>query len=760
MKYAVITVLLAFLASASAAPETGWHYFEGEEAGAPSVSLLESDLTHITVEVRLDGFRLEEVRAGGTAWHRISVPDCFPQHDTGLPELPSVCGLFAHPWGTEASVTVLETETTVFSGINVMPRQAPETDSGPGSDSFIMNADFYHGEESFPEYFAKAEAGGGWSGLNVSRLVLTPFCYTPSSGELEVVETVKLRIDFHGSPEAFAYPVNPSMVPAMERDVINWSDFQPFADLSQESRDDGVEYVFVCTEESADWVYDLFSTHHFLGLHTRVETLSAPATHTEIKSAISDNYQSGTTRFACIVGTHDELPSFSYGSYVGDYYYALMDAGYYPDLAVGRLTGDSAQIVHQVEKIIDGYMDYDFASLDTPGITPSETVLAAHEENYPGKYTQCCNEVAAYSYDHCDITFTKVFPPEGGTRDDLKDAINNEVGTVGYRGHGAYYCWQWQPGWTAGDAYGLTNTYMPPVFNIACSNGMYNYPTVCISESWQWAENGASGNLGASRSSYTIPNHDYMKQIYIALYDSAVYRVCEAIMDATAYTITNHGSLGITNARCYIWFGDPAMDVWTFDTAGMPQQLQISHPATLLPGNQDISVTVTADGSPVQNAAVTVTDGIDNYGNGMTFHQEASTDASGQATVNVTVPSSGIVHFGAYLHDYGYDIAEATVENSVEGGGSFAGTLSLEAPFPNPAAGRTSAAYSIPSAGRIELAVYDVTGRRVETLYKGASVGGSGSVDWEPAESLSSGLYFIRLDTQQGSATKQVMLLR
>ena len=231
-------------------------------------------------------------------------------------------------------------------------------------------------------------------------------------------------------------------------------------------------------------------------------------------------------------------------------------------------------------------------------------------------------------------------------------------------------------------------------------------------------------------------------------------------MDATAYTITNHGSLGITNARCYIWFGDPAMDIWTFDSAGMPQQLQISHPATLPPGNQDITVTVTAGGSPVQDAAVTVTDGIENYGDGMSFYEETTTNASGQATVNVTVPSSGIVHFGAYLHDYGYDIAEATVQNSVEDGGSFYGELTLEAPRPNPATGRTSADYTVPSAGRIEIAVYDVSGHRLKTLYRGLSAGGSGSVDWKPAESLSSGLYFIRLNTQQGSATRQVMLIR
>ncbi len=542
-----------------------WQSFYGNSGDLPEVSLLESSTTHMIVEISIPGFWLYDYPAGGRSWNCVSLPECYSQGDIGLPDLPSVPRLFALPFGTEAVVTVEDVSSTVYSGIEILPRQTPEIDMAHEPFPFRMNEEFYSGSEVFPASFANVDHEGIWSGLNVARLVINPFRFNAETSELEVVSSITIRVDFEGIPGELANPVNPSMIPMMEEGVINWNTFENAANLMDGSRDEGVEYLFVCTEDNVDWVSDLFETHHYLGLHTRIETLAAPATSAEIKSIIAANYQTGVTRFVCIVGTHSELPSYEYSSFESDFYYACIDGDYYPDVGLGRLTGNSTQLTTQVTKIIGGYMDYDFDSR-TEGIIPSETVLAAHEEDYPYKYTQCCNQIAAYPYNLCDVTFTKVYPLEGGTAADVSDAINSGVGTVGYRGHGDKMQWQWSPGWNYTHINALTNTYMPPVFNVACENGDYVPMGTCLCEAWQWAEHGASGSLGATQSTLTIPNHDYMKQIYIALYNTGTFRVGEAINSATTYMIQHHGSSGISNARSYIWFGDPAMDIWTFYT--------------------------------------------------------------------------------------------------------------------------------------------------------------------------------------------------
>ena len=757
---AILILLIASMAAPAAGPSSvsSWQSFGGAEGEAPAVTLLESGQDHMVLEISLRGFNLDQRPADGNIWNVVSLPECYPQGEVGLPALPSITEMFALPFGTEAVVTVEEVTSTVYSGIQVMPRQTPEVDMAHAPYPFVMDDDFYGSDGQYPGAWARIDNRGAWSGLNVSRLVVTPFSWNPATGTLEVAGSMVVRVDFEGSPERLADPVNPSMVPAMERNILNWEVFESAAQGGV--RDDGVEYVFVCTEDNVDWVAELFQTHHYLGLRTRVETLASPATTSQIKSAILGNYQTGVTRFACIVGTHDELPSYNYGSFVGDYYYSLMDGDLYADLAVGRLTGDSARVVNQVGKILDGYMDYDFSRGNTPGIIPSQTVLAAHEEDYPYKYTLCCNQVASYNYDLCDITFSLLFPPEGAVKDDLKDLINAGTGTVGYRGHGQYYCWQWLPGWVSGDILNLTNSFTPPVFNIACLNGLYQYPTMSISEAWQWSECGASGNLGANSSSYTIPNHDYMKQIYIALYDIGIFRVTEAVMAATAFTINQHGSLGITNSRMYLWFGDPAMDIWTFDTEGLPGELQISHPDNILPGSQDIPITVTDGGSPVEGVNVTLTDGVDNYGEGMTFYEEGTTDASGQVTVTIDVPSSGTVHIGAWKHNYRYDIASVLIGEGLEEDEAPGQSLSLSSPHPNPVFGSASVVISVPGGGQAQLSVYDVSGRMVETVFRGVVEEGSLSVQWHPGSGLASGMYLLRLEVPGGSAVTRALVVR
>ncbi len=757
--YSILAISVSLVAAAPGSVGD-WQSFGGSEGDVPQVTVLEADSYHMIVEISVPGFWLCNTPGGGRIWDRADLQDCYPQGEEGLPDLPSVTRLFALPYGTEASVSVEEVIFSAYESIDILPGQSPEIDMDHVPFPFVIDEEFYEGTDTYPARWASIDGEGGWSGLNAARLVVNPLRFNPATSVLEAASTIRLRVDFHGSPEALSLPVTPSMIPAMEQNVINWDVFEDAANPAEGFRSSGVEYIFVCTEENVEWVRELFETHHYLGLHTRVETLTAPATSLQIRNLILADYQAGVTRFACIVGTFNEMPSLDYGGYVGDYYFALMDAGNYPDLAVGRLTGDSAQIVHQVDKIINGYMTYDFASSNFPGIIPSETILAAHEEDYPGKYTACCNQVASYPYSLCDVTFTKVFPLEGGTRNDVIDAINAGIGTVGYRGHGQYYCWQWSPGWLAGTIYGLTNSYMPPVFNIACLNGMYNYATTCISEAWQWADCGASGNLGASSSSYTTPNHNYMKQIYIALYNTGTYRVCEAIMQATTYVISHHGALGLSNARMYLWFGDPAMDIWSFDSAGHPGELHISHPLNILPGNQNVTITVTDDGSPVEGANVTLTDGVDNYGDGMTFYEEGTTNSSGQVTVNITAPASGTIYIGAYLHNYHYDIKWVTIGTGIEGSAGDGLVLSLESPLPNPVGSGASIGFTVPSGGNVRLNVYDVSGRMVETAFDAYVEEGTHSVEWNPGSSVTSGVYFLRLDTEEGSITTQAMVIQ
>jgi hypothetical protein len=84
---------------------------------------------------------------------------------------------------------------------------------------------------------------------------------------------------------------------------------------------------------------------------------------------------------------------------------------------------------------------------------------------------------------------------------------------------------------------------------------------------------------------------------------------------------------------------------------------------------------------------------------------------------------------------------------------------------PNPFNPVTSVDYDIPAGGgSIDIAVFDVAGRRITTLYSGHHDPGTHRVTWDGRDSrgrsVASGIYFVRLDTREFSASRKMVLLK
>ena len=80
---------------------------------------------------------------------------------------------------------------------------------------------------------------------------------------------------------------------------------------------------------------------------------------------------------------------------------------------------------------------------------------------------------------------------------------------------------------------------------------------------------------------------------------------------------------------------------------------------------------------------------------------------------------------------------------------------------PNPFYDETRLGFDLPVAGRIRLRVVDVRGRLVRVLADGRHPAGPGSVVWDGRDQdgavVSSGVYFVRLETEQGSRSYRVV---
>ena len=79
--------------------------------------------------------------------------------------------------------------------------------------------------------------------------------------------------------------------------------------------------------------------------------------------------------------------------------------------------------------------------------------------------------------------------------------------------------------------------------------------------------------------------------------------------------------------------------------------------------------------------------------------------------------------------------------------------------YPNPFNPSTKINFNIPVSGFVELTIFDVTGRTVETPVRSVMMAGSHSIEFNAA-SLPSGVYFYRLETESFADTKKMILTK
>lgn len=85
--------------------------------------------------------------------------------------------------------------------------------------------------------------------------------------------------------------------------------------------------------------------------------------------------------------------------------------------------------------------------------------------------------------------------------------------------------------------------------------------------------------------------------------------------------------------------------------------------------------------------------------------------------------------------------------------------FALEQNFPNPFNPSTTITFTVPSSGRVSLEVYNILGRKVETLLDEQVESGLHSVVWS-AENAPSAMYFYKLSYSGGSILRKMAIVK
>ncbi|NIT61742.1 MAG: T9SS type A sorting domain-containing protein [Aliifodinibius sp.] len=112
-------------------------------------------------------------------------------------------------------------------------------------------------------------------------------------------------------------------------------------------------------------------------------------------------------------------------------------------------------------------------------------------------------------------------------------------------------------------------------------------------------------------------------------------------------------------------------------------------------------------------------------------------------------------------NDFAVDmqITSTPIQVSQQHNGNFLKTYRLAQNYPNPFNPATYIEFQIPNSELVNLAVYDVLGRRVATLVDERLPAGVHKLQWN-ATGLSSGVYLYKLTVRQHTAIRKMVLVK
>ncbi len=422
---------------------------------------------------------------------------------------------------------------------------------------------------------------------------ISPFVFTPAQRKLIVYKKIRITLEFSGTDMRNTIPLLPSkinkaLVPYYKSLILNYDVFAPL----QSSEPQG--YLIIVGDNYYSAILPYVFWKRKMGYNvilTKVSQITNPSNPDtlQIKNYIRDMFNTlPDLSYMLLVGDgykdDPDIPLFrGYPHPLGsiawsDYYYSLLaGSDNYPEVAIGRFNVAS---VNETQTMVDKHFKYE---RNVPANwNANKVLLVAHKEEYPHKYTACKRWIEDNVLEAYSVPFDTAY---GGaqtnyaTNQFVKNKINAGLGLVNYRGHGYIYeWWEWnnlEESFITEDVRSLNNSdHLPIVLNISCSNGAIQQGDYeSLVEAWTlYTDGGGVAALGATRPSYTYPNHDFDEKIFRKIYGDSL-NIGNAINAGKILMINNHDSYGLCNARIYILDGDPTLWVWT-DT---PKTLSVTH---------------------------------------------------------------------------------------------------------------------------------------------------------------------------------------
>ena len=363
-----------------------------------SYKINENTYQKISISFTFGDIKSVDVETEEGLFSRIYINGCGGSSNIGEPELPVSVNMLEIPVFGDYVLNVYGKEFVIYDakslGIRnpVYPAQASVSKSHKGPVAFTRNKNTYQTDAFYALPLAQFKEAGIMRNINLGELYVSPVQYNPVTQEIKIYKSVDVEIlfkkiefvktqvikDLHSSP--LFQPSN----------IIN-----PMSYSKAEFSNTPIKYLIVAhsmfrgeLDEFIAWK----KRKGFLVETGYTDDEDVGATTTSIAAFIKSHYVNATQDnpapvFVLLVGDVQQIPTFletfGYGYFPTDLYYFTWAGGFFPCCYYGRF---SAQNVEQLIPQIEKTLQYEQYTMTNPDYLDKICLIAGYDAQEAPKY--------------------------------------------------------------------------------------------------------------------------------------------------------------------------------------------------------------------------------------------------------------------------------------------------------------------------------------------------------------------------------------
>ncbi len=680
-------------------------------ATAQKAQVVENNYQEAVYSISFDLPTMEMQEANGEYYMAIGWPMSTPTTQLGAPDLPILTKYIEVPLCDDVRVSVTNVRSRKLTPLKyqLMPSQPAPSKSDTAPLPFVKDNAIYSTNAVYAHPSAWVEVMGVARDRNVAMLRLSPLSYNPVTGEVDMIESMTVTLQYEGSDQG----ATEKMKSAYHSPAFNLG--CEYLSTLPGAKEYGVSspmhYLIVAHSSFRGELDDFIAWKKRQGYLVTVgytDDSQVGTTSNSIAAYTKCFYTNATQElpaptFVLLVGDHQQIPAFSSrcsqpdNNHVTDLYYATWTEGdNLPDCYMGRF---SARNVNELTPQLSKSILYESYGFEDPTYLGRGVLIAGVDYGQTNdnayRYADPNMDYAAKTYVKSDCGFNTVvyyknntnFAPDGvtvtgssqssSTASALRNLYNNGYGLINYSAHGNDDCWA-TPSFTAENAAQMTNNGKPSVMiGNCCLSGRFNTNSdACLGEAvLRKGDNaGAAIYIGGTNSTYWP--HDFIWSVGIrsnisnqmntsydsdntGMYDHLFhthgetsdqrYTFAAAMITAGNTSVEAYGQYSLYYWEIYELFGDPSLMPWL----GEADDMDVSYSPVITLGASTYELTV------APYSYVALTDAEHNV------VSAAWSDATG--AVSLPIPSTiiaGTYELAAWGHNYKPFFGEVTVQNT------------------------------------------------------------------------------------------------